>query len=113
VSITSQVSATATLSGDKSETTVLTDPPNASAPWGFREVALSTGNNTIAIPTGAQRVFIRKPSNNTVALLYKDNPGDTGKACSLTLWDSFTFAASATQIVINAASGVTVTMGWT
>ena len=66
---------------------------------------LSSGANTITIPTGAKAVTIIPPSGNTVALTLKGIAGDTG--VSLHLTDPSSVALTSTTFVLNAASALT------
>lgn len=70
-------------------------------------VALSSGNNTITVPTSAIAVTIIPPTGNTVALILKGVNGDTGIALAL-LGPSSISLLSVTTFVLNAASSVTV-----
>ena len=49
-----------------------------------RTLALSTGNNTVSIPTGASAVIITPPLSNTKTLTFKGVTGDTGLRISRT-----------------------------
>ena len=80
---------------------------NASGSGQNQLVALSSGNNSITIPTSAVAVTIIKPSGNTVQLYAKGVSGDTGVKLHLTDPDSISLGTSAV-LVLNAASTVTV-----
>lgn len=80
---------------------------SATGPADNKSVSLTTGANTIAIPVGSKAITIIPLSNNTVQLTLKGVSGDTGIALNLTDPTSVGIE-SVTQIVINAASAVTV-----
>lgn len=71
-------------------------------------VVLTTGANTITVPTGSVAVTIIPPAGNTVALTLKGVSGDTGIALALASPTSIGLATGVVNFVINAASGVTV-----
>ena len=70
-------------------------------------VSLSSGNNTITVPTNAVAVTIIKPSDNTVQIIAKGVNGDTGIRLHLTDPDSISLGTSPV-LVLNAASSVMV-----
>ncbi len=73
---------------------------------------LSSGDNTINVPTNAVSAVIIPPSGNTVALILKGVDADTGIALSLTFPSVLSLAVAQTTFVLNAASGVTVVIQW-
>lgn len=70
-------------------------------------VALTTGNNTITVPTNAIAVTILMPDGNTVQVTLKGVNGDTGVALNLSGPTSLGLQAVST-FVLSAASAVTV-----
>lgn len=71
---------------------------------------LSSGNNTITVPTGgtvACSVTIIPPPGNAVQITLKGIAGDTGIALHLTQTLTLSLASSVTSFVLNAASAVT------
>jgi len=75
-------------------------------------LVLQSGNNTIAVPSGAVGVFIIPPLGQAIVLLFKTSTTDTGVNIrqgtpSLFLFDTSNLPAN---IIINAASTAT---GWT
>jgi hypothetical protein len=70
-------------------------------------VNLTTGANTISVPSGMSSVLIRPPTTNTVVLTLKGISGDTGTAVHKTRPKVYDFDTGVTSFVINAASGVT------
>lgn len=70
-------------------------------------VALSSGNNTITVPTSAIGVTILMPSGNAVQVTLKGDNADTGIALSQS--DPTSIGLNGvTSFVLNAASAVTV-----
>ena len=57
---------------------------NTSAPAGQFLLVLQMGNNLITPPIGAKAVTIIPPPNNTIGILLKGAPADTGIFLSLT-----------------------------
>lgn len=98
--------------GDVAGTQELEAAENTTSPAGTLAVVLSSGNNTIAVPTGATAVTIAKASDNVVALVVKGVAGDTGIRLHDTDPDSLSLHASQTSFVINAASAATVRFYW-
>jgi hypothetical protein len=74
--------------------------------------ALSSGNNSITVPTGATALTIAPPSGNTVAITLKGVNGDTGIALHRTHPTSIGIYSTVTAIVLNAGSAVTVKLIW-
>lgn len=67
-------------------------------------VGLSSGDNTLSVPTGTTLIVITPPTSNSLALKVKGAGGDTGVAISKTkptvlTWDSGT-------VIINAANTI-------
>ena len=71
-------------------------------------IALSSGANTITVPTSAVAVTIVPPIGSTVALTLKGVAGDTGIALHPSDPTSLGLSGSVTSFVINAASAVSV-----
>jgi|HubBroStandDraft_5_1064220.scaffolds.fasta_scaffold660858_2 hypothetical protein len=98
----------ATFIGDQAYQFDATGPTNAASPASNEPVALASGVNTIAIPSGAVEVAIQMPSGNTTLVTFRGVSGDTG-------WGMLTGvlvlpipAGSPTSFVLNAAAAVTV-----
>jgi hypothetical protein len=90
-------------------TQVFSAAENATSPADNKAVALTTGNNSIAIPATAVAITIIPPVGNTVVLILKGVNGDTGITLSLIAPTSLGLTAAAmAALVINAASAVTV-----
>lgn len=86
---------------------------NTSSPGAVVPMALSLGDNAVAVPTGATALTILKPSGNTVLLKLKAVNGDAGVALHHTDPDSISLDPSQAALVLNAASPVTVRLVWT
>ena len=80
---------------------------NAASPGQNAPVDLSSGNNTITVPSGATGVAIILPDENTVQVIAKGVNGDTGISLALIGFNFFSLASGAT-LVLNAASDVSV-----
>lgn len=106
MTVTSNRSVTITWTGDVEYSQVFDASVNEDGSGNSYLVDLSSGNNSITIPSSAIAVTIIKPSDNTVALIAKGVNGDTGIILSLTDPDSFSLGDSAT-LVLNAASALT------
>lgn len=78
------------------------------APIGYRQlIDLTTGANTITIPTGASAVIIIPPTTNTQALTLKGVSGDTGISIHKTSPTYVPFGTTPANFVVT--SGGTVT----
>lgn len=71
------------------------------------DVALVTGNNVITVPAGASWVLIQPPSGNTVQITLQGNGTDVGFALHKTNASLLPLVSGTTQLLLNAASGVT------
>lgn len=80
---------------------------NATSPGSITIAALSAGNNSVSVPSGAKSVTIVPPSGNAQTLTLKGVNGDTGIALHATDPSSLAIASSVTAFVI--AAGGTVT----
>ena len=107
MAVTSNRSVTITQSSDVEYSQEFDAVTNASGSGTNELTSLSSGNNTITVPSGAIAVTIIKALTNTVALTLKGVNGDTGIALSLTDPDSISLASVST-FVLNAASSVSV-----
>lgn len=113
---TSTTSLSVAVSGDGvSETYVPATAPivNAAAPAGGPlSVALTTGDNTLTVPPGAQGFLLVPPSASAVAKKLKGVGGDTGFSLSMTLPSLLMLPTGASTVLINAASSETVQIHW-
>lgn len=113
MSVTAKRKTTIVYSGDVGGTEEIEAADNTSSPGQIENKALSNGNNTITVPTGATALTIMKPSGNTVTLTFKGaNASDAGVALHLTDPDTITVGSGVTQFVINATASVTVRLFW-
>lgn len=67
---------------------------------------LSSGDNTISVPSGVTAIWFTPPSANAVVLKLKGNAGDTGVNLHLTRPQLLHVDGSGQDIIINAASSV-------
>jgi hypothetical protein len=113
---TSTTSVSVAVSGDGvAETFTPSSSPviNASAPAGGPiSVALSTGDNTLTVPPGAQGFVFVPPTSSVVVKKLKGIAGDTGFTLSPTLPSVIMLPAGATTALVNAASSETVSIHW-
>jgi hypothetical protein len=70
-------------------------------------VNLTSGNNTINVPSGATGLTIVMPTANTVQVTLKGVNGDTGIPLNLTDPSSIGILPTLTSLVLNAASALT------
>ena len=86
---------------------------NAAPPEGAPvQVALNTGNNTVAVPAGAIGVLLVPPVGSTNSKILKGVNADTGIAMATGQPFMMFFAPSATSFVINAAGAETLLAAW-
>ena len=81
MSVTSQVSIISKLLGDVEYLQTFVSANNTTSPAVITVVNLTTGNNTITVPTAggtATAVLIIPPAGNTNTLTIKGDAGDTG-----------------------------------
>lgn len=77
---------------------------NTDSPASIEIKTLSSGNNTITVPTGGSTVracTIEPPTGNTVAMILKGANGDTGVALHDTDPTSIAIDGAVTTFVIN------------
>jgi hypothetical protein len=104
-----------TFTGDVVASKTETAANNATSPGEIEKVPLTTGANTITPPASPffpKAVTIIMPSGNTVLVTLKGVSGDTGVPLHKTDPTSIGLDSTTTTFVLNAASGVTVTMVW-
>jgi hypothetical protein len=111
MAVTSNVNLQLDFTNDVVLTELLRWASNAASPGQVTVVNLSSGNNTVNIPTaGASTiagVLIVPPASNAVAMTLKGVNGDTGIALGLTNPTVISLATSVTSFVINAGGAVT------
>jgi len=106
MSVTSNRSVLITFTGDVEYSQEFTAPTNASGSAQNMLVDLSSGANTITVPTGAVGVTIIPPSDNTETMLLKKVTGDTGINLALTAPCSLSLD-TVTSFVITAGDTIT------
>lgn len=112
------VAATLTISGTKSGTPTGTDIigpltiTNNTSVANDSATALSSGNNSVSVPTGAVGVIIQPPASNTILVTLKGVNGDTGVGLNKTLPTVLELDTTQTSFVLNAASPVTVQLNF-
>ena len=65
---------------------------NTSSPAAIEIKTLSSGNNTITVPSGAHAVGIFPPSGNAVTIQLKGINADTGVALAVNQWTWIAFS---------------------
>lgn len=101
--------------GDVSGTETISAATNTNSPASVTLHALSSGANTITVPTGGTvptACVIVPPSGSTVALTLKGISGDTGILIHKTDPTTIALDSSVTTFVINAASSVNIRIFW-
>lgn len=96
-------------SGDVSATVPLDAALNPSSPGLLEpEVALASGDNTIAVPTGTTCVSIKFPAGNNILVKLKGNALDAGISLHKTDPAQIPLDATQTSIILNAGAPVTI-----
>lgn len=86
---------------------------NSAAPAGGPiSVALTSGDNTLTVPPGAQGFLFVPPSSSVVVKKLKGIGGDTGFTISAALPQVIMLPSGASTVLINAASSETVSIHW-
>lgn len=106
MAVSSNRSVSITMTGDVEYSQSFSASTNASGSGQNQLINLSSGANTITVPSGAIGVTIIPPSTNAVAITLKGVSGDTGIALALTGPCSLSLASVST-FVLNAASSIT------
>jgi hypothetical protein len=115
MAVTSAVQIKVTFSGDISGTEVFNDASNANSSGVSNVVALSSGNNTIAVPSAGTvptAVTIIPPAGNTNDLILKGANGDQGIQLHDTNPLKLPLDSSVTSFVINAEATTNVRLIW-
>lgn len=87
---------------------------NTSAPGRIDRTDLSSGANTITVPTGFKAVTIIPPAGNTTLITLKGVTGDTGVPLHLTDPSSIGLDSTESTFVLTAAGSITgVRLIWT
>lgn len=106
MSVASNRSVILSMTGDVEYTQQFDAVVNSAGSGQNQLVNLSSGANTITVPSGAVAVTIIPPAANAVAMTLKGVAGDTGIALSLLAPSSISLL-SVSSFVINAASAIT------
>jgi hypothetical protein len=77
------------------------------------QLAISAGNATITIPTGAKSVTIVKPSDHTGIITLKGVAGDTGVKLHPTDPDTISLHSTMTTFVLTVSVDVIIRTFWT
>jgi hypothetical protein len=111
---TSQIAVTLSGSGDGIQAFTIAAPTisNSASPLVHDQHSLTTGANTLTVPTGATYLVVVPPAASTVAKTLKGVSGDTGIALTPGAWCALPIASGVSSIVINAASGEVVDLYW-
>ena len=110
MAVTATRMTTIVYSGDAVGTETISAASNAASPGQIQLITLSSGFNTITLPTGGSTVVsctILPPVGNTQTLTLKGVTGDTGVALHLTDPTTVAFASSVTTFGITAGGTVT------
>lgn len=115
MSKTSTVTTTISIVGDGVNETITQSYQNTACPSGAPQaLSLSSGANTLTVPTGAVALTIIPPAGNAVTLTLKGVTGDTGVALSPTNpTGPIPLATTVTTLVLTAGSNITVGIAWT
>jgi len=101
---------TITYSGDVSGTETLSAASNAASPGSIEIKTLSSGFNSISVPTGGTTVTactIVPPTGNTTSIIVKGITGDTGIRIHNTDPTTIAIDSSVTTIGLTAGAGIT------
>lgn len=103
--------------GDVVGTETITAATNAASPASVEIKTLSSGANTITVPTGGSTVVactIVPPTGNTQTMILKGVTGDTGVGLHLTDQTAIALAAGTVNFVITAGGTITgLRLYWT
>lgn len=112
----SSLSMTVTVAGDGVNTTynpVGTPIVNLAAPAGGPlSVALTTGDNTLAVPAGAVALLVVPDPASVVVKKLKGVGGDTGFTIAPASPSLLGLPSSAVSVLLNASAGETITIEW-
>ncbi len=113
MSKTSQIAISLSVSGD-SMTLAFTSPiqENTASPGEQQPVVLSSGDNTITVPTGASGVLIQPAATSTVSKRIKGNAADVGFPISPSASAYLPIPSGATSFVLNASGAETISIYW-
>lgn len=109
----SQVAITYSATGDGMTLTFATTAQeNLASPGEQQPLLLATGDNTIAVPTGAKGVIVVPPSASVIVKKLKGIGGDTGFILRAASPSYLALPDSTATILLNASAGETVSLVW-
>ena len=86
---------------------------NAAAPAGGPlNVTLSTGDNTLTVPTGAVAALVVPPTTSTVTKKIKGAAGDTGVTIASATPMLLPLGTGTASFILNASAGETIAVHW-
>lgn len=103
-------SLTITYTGDVTGSEVISAAANSSSPASIEIKTLTTGANTITVPTGGSAptaVTIFPPSGNATSITFKGVSGDTGVRIHNTDPTSIALHSSVTSFVLTVGADIT------
>lgn len=106
MSVTSDRSIAITFTGDVEYSQTFEASTNATGSGQIQLINLSSGANTITVPSGAVAVTIIPPTANAVTMTLKGVSGDTGIALALTAPCSLSLSSVSTFVI---TAGGTIT----
>src|SRR6267142_849838 len=109
MSVSAARSTTITYSGDVSGTETVSAATNAASPGSVEIKTLSSGANTITVPTGGTTptaCTILPPTGNTTSLTLKGVTGDTGVRLHNTDPSTISLDSSTATFVLTAGAGI-------
>ena len=109
MSVTAARRITITLTGDVTATHVINAASNTTSPGAVEVISLSSGANTITVPTGGtvpKAVTIVPPVGNQDTITLKGITGDTGVVLHLTDPSTIALDTSVSTFVLTAADDI-------
>lgn len=110
MSVSALRTITITYTGDTTGVESIPAATNAASPGSIEIKNLSSGANTITVPTGgttAVACVILPPVGNIISITLKGVTGDTGVALHLTDPSTVALASTVTTFVLTAGSAIT------
>ena len=110
MSVTATRSTTIVYSGDVTGTETISAASNAASPGAIEIKTLSSGANTITVPTGGSTVTactIVPPTGNTTSITLKGISGDTGIRLHNTDPATVSLDSSTSSFVLTTGAGIT------
>lgn len=85
---------------------------NTLAPDPIQDIAMTSGANTVTVPSGAQYVVIVPPSGSVITMTLKGDAGDTGVHLATNRPSLMALASNAATFVLTLSSGQNVQLCW-